>query len=305
MTNIKSPITYTGSKYKLLDFIRTNKPENIKTFIDLFGGSGVVSLNMKYTGTPNVIYNELSNIVFNTLENLGKGDITKIEEYMNEVFTKRRINKFRDQNQYAKMTPEEKKESTGTFYNFRQYINTYGDKLKETNPLKYYVFLFVYSKSEIFGRLEFKDNKLVGSAGTKPSKQKMMEELKLFQHSWKNITTKNESYEWINDYEFKDNTFIYLDPPYYNTKAHYNKGWTKDSELALLKTLRLLDTKGVKWMMSNAPNKHLYEFAKKYNYNIREEKYHYTLGGGSKESIEIIMTNYELPKEIKQLKLFE
>lgn len=38
MNYIKSPLNYTGGKYKLLPQILPLLPNNIDTFIDLFGG---------------------------------------------------------------------------------------------------------------------------------------------------------------------------------------------------------------------------------------------------------------------------
>lgn len=306
MSNIKSPITYSGSKYKLLDFIKMNLPQdrNIKTFIDAFGGSGVVSLNMKYINIEKVIYNELNQDVFEMLENLGKGNMQYIEECINEAWEKRRIKTMRTQEQYYKMSQEEKKESTGVFYNFRKYINTYGNKLRETDPLKYWSYIMVYSKAEIFGRIVFKDGKLTGSCGVRPTIEKILEDIKMFQYNWKRIETKNTSYNWIKNIKSDNNVFIYLDPPYYNTQAEYNKFWKKEQEEELLTILKDLDKKGIKWMMSNAPNEHLYKFAEKYNFEITEKEYYYSLGGGSKKSIEIIMTNYKLQKQPKQLELF-
>lgn len=57
-----SPIFYMGNKHKLLKQIIPIFPRECKNFIDLFGGSGVVSMN--YQGTNNTIYNEFNpNIV--------------------------------------------------------------------------------------------------------------------------------------------------------------------------------------------------------------------------------------------------
>lgn len=64
---IKSPINYIGNKYKLLPDITPLFPKKIDTFIDLFGGSGTVLLNVyanKY------IYNDINGYVADTLEGI-------------------------------------------------------------------------------------------------------------------------------------------------------------------------------------------------------------------------------------------
>lgn len=43
---IKSPLNYTGGKFKLLPQILPLFPNDINTFVDLFGGGGVQSLQM-------------------------------------------------------------------------------------------------------------------------------------------------------------------------------------------------------------------------------------------------------------------
>lgn len=54
---LKSPIAYMGNKHKLLKTLIPLFPQ-CETFIDLFGGSGVVSMN--FQGTIQTIYNELN-----------------------------------------------------------------------------------------------------------------------------------------------------------------------------------------------------------------------------------------------------
>ena len=54
---VKSPIFYMGNKYELLDQIEPFFPQDIKTFYDIFGGSGCVSMNAQCS---NLVYNELN-----------------------------------------------------------------------------------------------------------------------------------------------------------------------------------------------------------------------------------------------------
>ena len=55
MNYIKSPLNYTGGKYKLLPQIIPLFPSKINTFVDLFGGGFNVGINID---ANNVIYNE-------------------------------------------------------------------------------------------------------------------------------------------------------------------------------------------------------------------------------------------------------
>lgn len=64
---IKSPLFYMGNKHDLLDSLLMYFPkkEEVNQFIDLFGGSGVVSLNVPY---DNIIYNEKNHNIVNLLK---------------------------------------------------------------------------------------------------------------------------------------------------------------------------------------------------------------------------------------------
>ena len=66
-----------GNKFDLLEDLLPRFPlENeVGTFIDLFGGSGVVSLNVPYT---NVIYNELNTNIVELLKLFVNNDAKEI-----------------------------------------------------------------------------------------------------------------------------------------------------------------------------------------------------------------------------------
>ena len=80
------------------------------------------------------------------------------------------------------------------------------------------------------------------------------------------------------------NTFIYLDPPYLITLGSYNdgkrgfNGWDEKEELRLLKFLNKLNSKGIKFMLSNVlehkekKNKILIDWIKENNYRVIEYK---------------------------------
>lgn len=64
---IKSPINYTGNKYRLLDRILPLFPNGINRFIDLFGGSGTVLLNVDATS---YVYNDINNYISDLFKEL-------------------------------------------------------------------------------------------------------------------------------------------------------------------------------------------------------------------------------------------
>ena len=69
---IKSPLNYVGGKYKLLKEIIPLFPENIRTFIDVFGGGFNVGINVN---AENIIYNDLQKQVVGFLRHLQNNNI--------------------------------------------------------------------------------------------------------------------------------------------------------------------------------------------------------------------------------------
>ena len=56
MEYVKSPLNYTGGKYKLLPQLLELFPKQVNTFVDLFAGGGNVSVNVK---AEKVVFNDL------------------------------------------------------------------------------------------------------------------------------------------------------------------------------------------------------------------------------------------------------
>lgn len=79
-------------------------------------------------------------------------------------------------------------------------------------------------------------------------------------------------------------TFVYLDPPYLITLGSYNdgkrgfNGWNEKEEIRLLKFLEKLNSKGIKFMLSNVlehkekKNEILIDWIKKNNLRVIEYK---------------------------------
>lgn len=79
MNILSCPIAYTGNKSKQIEQIITSAP-SVDTFVDVFGGSGVVTINAAHSGKfKTVMYNELDkyvwSLVFNSLTVYNFADI--------------------------------------------------------------------------------------------------------------------------------------------------------------------------------------------------------------------------------------
>lgn len=130
----------------------------------------------------------------------------------------------------------------------------------------------------------------------------------------KNFITKlkTKNIEFVNSdfrefaIETNENTLVYCDPPYFLGTASYNEngGWTKQDEIDLLNYLTILDSKGIKFALSNviehkgATHEMLEAWIREHNYTIHyitcdynNSNYHKQEGTVTK-TVEVLITNY-------------
>ena len=125
----RSPIPWMGNKYKLLKDLIPLFPKECDVFVDLFGGSGVVSMN--YKGKQATIYNEFNEnivelikmIINNNPEELDKYWKDKINEY--NIKTMKDSKYFENEDKYQ----EHLKQQEG-YYNLRKDYNISKEKDK-------------------------------------------------------------------------------------------------------------------------------------------------------------------------------
>ena len=97
MTNyVKSPLNYTGGKYKLLNQLLPLFPEECNTFVDAFGGSGVVSMN--YHGKDKTIYNEADKNVIGLIKMVLSSDLEELNNYYLDKIEKYNLRKMSSKN---------------------------------------------------------------------------------------------------------------------------------------------------------------------------------------------------------------
>ena len=271
---IKPPINYTGNKFKLLEQILPLFPNEIDTFVDLFGGSGVISCNVV---VKNIFYNELNSNVYNLVKwlyNANKQDLLEIDSIIQEYNLS--------------------KHNKETYYKFR-------DKYNEDKDIRKLFLLSCYCMNYM---IRFNKNGGFNQAcGNGEFSLPMRENFLKFSNCNKNIVFLNNSFEQINVDKLNENDFVYLDPPYFLTVASYNEngGWNETLEKRMYELCDKLNENKIKFAMSNViqyKNKEhtmLKEWGIKYN--INELDYQYTknnLHGKdlTKKDIEVLITNY-------------
>ena len=229
---IKSPLNYTGGKYKLLPKLFNVFPETSDIFVDLFGGGFNVGIN---ANANRIVYNDTLAPVVDLFEYLHqKSWITYILDYVDRTIEEFNLTK----------------ENKDGYLSFRDHYNSSEYK----NPLD----LYVLSAFSFNNQIRFNKNGGFNVPfGKRCFNSNMREKLINFVdilHE-KNVVFLNRDFK---DLDFKymgltEDSFVYCDPPYLLSTATYNEngGWSMDDERALLCKLSELDRNGIKFGLSN------------------------------------------------------
>lgn len=228
MNYIKSPLNYTGGKYKLLKQILPLFPNNIDTFVDLFTGGCNVAVNVN---AKQKVCNDLEPHVidfYNNVKSLSGEDaqnkiISNVKKYGLSKTNQDGFIKCRDD------------------YNANQTWDMFYSVV--THAFNYQI---RYNKDGKYNMPFGKDRSSFND--------QLSQKFKCF------VDTIDNTYIFTNK-DFRDlkvdglnsSDFVYCDPPYLVTTASYNEngGWTNKDECELLNMLDTLTKSGIKWALSN------------------------------------------------------
>ena len=276
---IKSPLNYTGGKYKLLNQILPLFPEDINTFVDLFTGGCNVAINVN---ANRIIANDLCSEVISVYEGIQNGtteeNIRMIEETINEYSLS--------------------KENKEGYLELRNYYNEGNKDWYVLYTLIAYAFnnQIRFNKKGEFNIPFGKDR-----SDFNPALKQKFRDFSDAIHN-KNIKFTNYDFRKLSVDKLKENDFVYLDPPYLITDATYNMGWNEEAEKDLLSLCDKLNEKGIKFAISNvlehngSKNEILIEWSKKYNINYLNYNYsncNYHKKDNGHKSVEVLITNYK------------
>ncbi len=308
----KSPINYTGNKYRILPQFIKYFPKNVNKCMDLFTGGATVAINL--------IANEIIAVdnnprIINLLKFLKKQDYYKL---MNKIDNTIEIyglsNSYKNGYSYYKKYVEGnnglKKYNIEGFNKLKKDYNDL--KNKNTNKANLYLYLLmVYAfNNDIRFNSKGEFNLPVGKTDmNKSNRDKLKKYIDIC--NYKKIEFVCRDFRKINIEDFNDIEFIYADPPYLITDAVYNEndGWGRQEEVDLLSMLDKLNNKGIKFALSNVlqkkklniKNEILYNwlernkdkyFINKIDYHYRSASYNKKIRDGLEE--EILITNYKL-----------
>ena len=279
---IKSPLNYTGGKYKLLKQIIPLFPNEINKFIDLFCGGCNVGINVN---ANKVIFNDSLTQLIELYKKWQKDGSEKTNEYIEN-----RIKEF-----------SLSKTNSDGYIHLRSLYNTEKD-IRDLFVLIAHSFnnqIRFNSKSEF--NIPFGKNRSDYNNRMKSNLIEFINEISKEKYLFTNF-----SFDKIKLDKLSQDDFIYCDPPYLITNATYNEknGWNEDCEHKLYSLLNEANKRGVKFALSNVlenkgkKNTILSEWITKNEYNVHHlnHSYHncnyHSLNKDKDTTDEVLITNY-------------
>ncbi len=294
----RSPMFYVGDKYKLIDEIKKYFPQKIDAFIEPFVGGGSVFLNID---AKKYILNDIDKNIY-TLHKFLKGN-TNEGEFLEEILKyAKKYNLSRSFNEDI-VPAELKKEYKKTYYakyNKNGYNKLKQDfnKAKRKNSMLLYILLIYGFNRMIRFNLKGEFNVPVGNVDFNKNVEKAIKDYFIFVKE-KNITVENLDFKpFIKKNGFKNDDFIYLDPPYLITFSEYNKIWNEEKEIELLTLLDELDERNIKFAISNVTkykgreNNIFSNWMKKYKKTNIKSNYISYHDNSKKDFEEVLVYNY-------------
>ncbi len=308
----KSPINYTGNKYRILPQFIKYFPKNVNKCMDLFTGGATVAINfianeiIAVDNNPRVInllkflkkqdYDKLMNKIDNTIELYGLSNSYK--------------NGYTYYKKYVEGNNGLKKYNIEGFNKLKKDYNALKNKNTDKANLYLYLLMIYAFNNDIRFNSKGEFNLPVGKTDmNKNNRNKLKRYIDICND--KKIEFICKDFRKINIKDFNDIEFIYADPPYLITDAVYNEndGWGKQEEIALLSMLDKLNNNGIKFALSNVlqkknlnvKNEILYNwleknkekyFINKIDYNYRSASYNKKNRDGLEE--EVLITNYKV-----------
>ena len=298
---VKSPLNYTGGKYKLLNQLFERFPNEYKTFVDLFGGGFNVGANAR---CENVIYNDVSKETTRLIKlfyNYSTGTIVgKLEELINKYNLS---DSEKNGYEYYGCNSDN---GLGSFNKkgFARLKDDYNNSKQSTEKDLMLLLLTIYSFNNQI-RFNSKENYNL-PVGKRDFNASTRRNLKLFSEKLKTKKIKFYSADFKEiDCGKLNNPFVYCDPPYLLGDASYNEngGWDDEKEIELLNYLKKVSDKKIKFALSNViehkgnKNQLLVNWAIENRFNIiyLDKNYsnsNYQSKAKDNKTIEVLITNY-------------
>ena len=280
---IKSPLNYTGGKYKILESIFQAFPPDIRIFVDVFAGGFNVGVNAE---AERIICNDQITCLIRMFEMFQSTDISVILERIKSLVREYGLTRKNGEGYYA----------------LRAHYNETGD-VTELFVLACYAF---NHQMRFNNRYEF--NSPFGKNRSAYNRS-IERNLVLFCRALKTKNIEFSNLDFLElDFEGLDaRDLVYCDPPYLISTGNYNDGkrgfkdWREKEEWELLGLLDRLNDKNVRFALSNVlyhkgrSNDLLIQWSRRYKVHFIDKTYSncsYQFKDRGAATAEVLITNY-------------
>lgn len=295
---IKTPLNYTGNKFRLLEQMHPYFPTNIKIMVDMFCGGTTVGLN---TECEEVYFIDNDPRVIGLLKFFKEQNFEELlakmekvaEEYGLSNTYRHGMNFYKQQIKDVNSNNGLKEYNSEGFYRLRNDYNAIVNKDCEDAYVKLYMLLLYGFNNDLRFNSKGEFNLPIGKTDLNKTNvlklQKYLEKVKSKKTYY--ICSDFDSSEVKEIIKIAD--FVYLDPPYLITNATYNESnkWNNLSEHRLLNLLDNFIQNDKKFVLSNVlskknkMNEPLFYWTEKNknNINIQHMKYSYSSASYNKK----------------------
>lgn len=259
---VKTPLNYTGNKFRILDQIQPYFPDNIKVMVDLFCGGATVGLN---TDCDKVVFVDNDPMVIGLLKFFKNSKFETLLEDLEKIITKYNLsNSYRNGYTFYKQKSNDSNTNNGLknynttgFYSLRNDYNSLKNKKTDKAFTMLYILLLYGFNNDIRFNSKLEYNLPIGKTDFNKVN---VDKLKNFIDKINSIETEFicSSFDSLEVKELIDGAdFVYMDPPYLITNAVYNESnkWNNNFEYKLLDFIDGLVLQGKEFVLSNVLTK--------------------------------------------------
>lgn len=280
---IKSPLNYTGGKFKILEPVFQAFPADIRTFVDVFAGGFNIGINAE---AETIICNDQINYLIEMFQMFQATDIHELLERIRDIISTYQLTQQNKDGYYAlrsdyNQTHDLTKLFVLTCYAFNHQIR-FNNSHEFNSP---------------FGR-----NRSSFNSNIERNLTRFCQALQK-----KNIQFTNKDFTELDYSRLGPEDLVYCDPPYLISTGNYNDGnrgfkdWKDKEERELLDLLDRLNHNGIRFALSNVfyhkglSNELLIEWSRKYRIHYINKTYsncNYQFKERDAVTVEVLITNY-------------
>lgn len=292
---IRSPLHYNGNKFDIVEQILNIIPNDSKRIVEIFSGTGIVSLNSK---SHNIWLNDSDKnliSIINFIKNFSNDDLKKIISITNKYSLSSDMNNFA----VSRINQGTKGYSQINKKGYLELRNKYNKSNKKSIYDLFVLINYSFNRMVRFNsKGEF--NVPVGKGDLSHRQIKYLKEFQKTLNS-KKIEVTNLDFR-IAYPNISSEDFVYIDPPYLNGNAQYNSQWNENDENDLYEMIVYLNNKNIMFALSNTiflngkKNNILEKFIKDNNFKVHKIKKLYSKTSYNKinryDAQEVLITNF-------------